>query len=874
MRNIKNLLLWSIFAGGLVACGESEPDPVDSDDPGPPPPPLEQGVPVAGAAEGVLKLPIGTPLSGFTSRCTCLGSTSRQDRRDSAFTDRFVASTGFHIRPTIKAIWLTNGDRHLVLTKTDTIYSFDRLVGDLTARLEDATGESLQGMVVHTANHNHSSYGTFSQHTGLFLGHDKFHQDNYELMLSQLTDVAVQAYEARREAAIGMGIAKDWDPDNRVYSDRRSENRELVVFDDMGPEQGGKDPHMHLLRVDEAASGEPIAVMFAWGMHPYVFGADNPLATADATALIEAEVSESFDRPVVSMFVQTSGGDASVRGSDTGWARMETVGLLARDAVLELRESTPTSSEPIWMETMSRAVEMKHGDIRVTRGGEVDWYYGESFPPDEEPPVDNIVFDENGDIVSPLDEFTAAEGAVFCGSGFGDLPVGKLAPNIDGPYRRCVRVSFMANVLKSFFNLEDSQVETPIQGMGRTYMAASKFGPIPVRQADGTEVEQEVLWGFFPGEVMHFFSEMWRRRVSKELGIENAVAFGYSMDHEGYLTIPEDWLVGGYESDITFLGPLAGEWVMENALQMSDEVLLTDVGEFFDPARGPAVYEDLITQEPVVPDLTPNAGTRLLESDLPEYFWIPEEFTLDLSVSETLARVQGVVQLAWEGGDPAVDNPGLTLERQTEGGDWESVRSHTGRIINEDHHDFGVGHTPDPLFPAEAQQRHYYWGVWQAVGHIRHRAGLPEGTYRLRVDGHRYGGQAGDFPWDAEPYTFTTDPFEIVPAPVTVQVEGEMLRAWIQAPENGFRLVDLRGFSRGRNPLSGPVTVTWTVEAEEGEETLAPQVIEDPEVFDALGQRNRDGGGWTLLSLPEGEQVVSAVVEDVYGNTGTWSAQR
>ena len=127
----------------------------------PPPPPIEAGAPVVGAAEGYLNLPVGTPLSGFTSRCSCLGSTSKQDDRDSAFTVSFIESTGIQTTPTIKVIWVENGDDNLVLTKTDTIYSSDEIVAVLSARLSEATGEDLSGRVVHTTNHSHSSWGTF-----------------------------------------------------------------------------------------------------------------------------------------------------------------------------------------------------------------------------------------------------------------------------------------------------------------------------------------------------------------------------------------------------------------------------------------------------------------------------------------------------------------------------------------------------------------------------------------------------------------------------------------------------------------------------------------------------------------------------------------
>ena len=36
------------------------------------------------------------------------------------------------------------------------------------------------------------------------------------------------------EPAIGMGLARDWDPSDQVYSDRRGDNDDLAFFDDVG----------------------------------------------------------------------------------------------------------------------------------------------------------------------------------------------------------------------------------------------------------------------------------------------------------------------------------------------------------------------------------------------------------------------------------------------------------------------------------------------------------------------------------------------------------------------------------------------------------------------------------------------------------------
>ena len=99
----------------LIGCFNDDYEPVD-------PAPVTPGTPVVGAAEGHIRLPFGTPLGGYTARCTCLGGKLFQaDTRQSAYTTAFIPSAGVQTYPTVKVIWLENGDDHLVLTKTDSI---------------------------------------------------------------------------------------------------------------------------------------------------------------------------------------------------------------------------------------------------------------------------------------------------------------------------------------------------------------------------------------------------------------------------------------------------------------------------------------------------------------------------------------------------------------------------------------------------------------------------------------------------------------------------------------------------------------------------------------------------------------------------------
>ena len=599
------------------------------------------------------------------------------------------------------------------------------------------------------------------------------------------------------------------------------------------------------MRVD-SINGDPIAIAFGYGSHPYVLDEDNSLVTADFSAVVEAAVAEQFDHQVVAMHFQTGAGDASPGGTDEGYAKMETIAEYATDPILDLWEATPTSAEPIRMETTSRQISLDPATMRVTRGGEVDWYYS-PFDPDYHP--DNLVYDESGEILSPIDEFTTNTGAVFCGTGDIALPAGSLESDVF-PFGTCLTVDLMSRLVLAFFQLEESEVALPLADTTNTNTTASRIGPLPTLYADGTTATTDLLMGFFPGEPTSMYTEMWRQRVKKELGYSMPWMVGYAQDHEGYLLIPEDWLLGGYEADIVIWGPLSAEHIMEQVIGYADSVLGSNVHEPLDPTMRKPTYpeHDMPTLQP---DLTLDAGTILTEP--PAYYWVPEGFTVNLTTPTDVPRVQGMVQVGWRGGDPGVDNPDVIVERYVDGV-WEPLRTHAGRPITEDYHDIILAHTPDPLYPAEVDQTHYWWAVWQAVGHIHDRAGLPTGEYRLKVEGHRYLGGNVTWPWDTEPYSFTTESFDVLPAEITVQFDGVTLSAWLPAPTDGYRMIDVEGHSKGANPVMGPVTADFDTPGGLVTEEVEPQP---------------PSGGTSVLDVQVPADATSVTITDAYGNIGT-----
>ena len=809
--------------------------------------PVVMDVPYAGAAESTLDLPLGTPLAGYTGRCRFVGGSSNQDDRESPYTTSFVESTGMQTRPRLKAIWLEAGGESTVILKADLIYSFDGMVSEITSRLEAETGLELDGKVALSTSHSHASWGPFSGDQSFFLGGDRYNEELFQRTVDIATETALSAYESLEPASIGVNWVRDWDEDDTVYRDRRENNDELAVWDDVEPGYG-KDPWLGVIRIDDSL-GEPIAMIVNFGIHGTSLGADSSVVSTDAPGHVESAIEDHFESDVVIMHLQGAGGDAAPVGGHSDYAKLEGVGERAAGLILDAWAATPTSSSPIRLESASRHFPQSLEEISVTRNGEIDLYYKgyeQYYVADEE------IYDTEGNILSPIDEFNAPYGAAFCGAEIPMIPAASIGVEIY-PYTACTDVAVVATVIEGFFDLEPGSLPLPIPSTEKAGVLATRIGPLITSTESGEIVERELIAGFFPGEPTGMFVEQWRRRLFSELGWEQAMMVGYAQDHEGYLLIPEDWLLGGYEPNINVWGPLQAEYLLEEAVEMIDSVLGNDLREPADPDGrwSPTSYPDT-EMEVHTPDETILAGTRL--SEAPDYLWLPLDLTVDLDNSESIERGSGIVQVAWQGGDPAVDSPRVVLER-LDGGEWVEATSPSGRPITDTTPAILVSHTPFPLEKGSIDREHVWWASWQAVGSSVDRMGLPLGQYRLSVSGQHYESGESGWPWQVAPYIVTSDEFELEPATISIAQAPDGLELWLEAPVDGWRLIDEKGQHRGDNGVFGSVSIEFDTEFGPVVETAEPEV----------------SGHRSLAVVEVPESVISVVVVDQYGNRGELS---
>jgi neutral ceramidase len=807
---------------------------------------VEAGALEAAAVEEPIHLPVGSTLGAYGDRATALNGSARVDARTAEVSGSFGPSVGVETFPMAKVLVLRAGGESVALIKLDLGVGFQSLTWDVAHLL----GPDFHGKVHITNSHSHGAYGHFTNNFAMQVAFGQYRGAMYARLRDQLVRMTEEAIAALQPARIGFAHDGEFDPEDRVNRDRRSENDEL-----MG---GRRDDHdLFVIRVD-GTGGQPIAVLPVFGMHGTVLGGNNMLVTQDSTGAVERAVEEHFTQPVVVMHLQGAAGDVSPAGSGGiscaghsrcyNFGRGESIGHHARDAIVAAYEEAGANmTTEVAMEMLTRSIPLGPAWENFTvRNGELEYapWDGETLP-------DRMIYDAAGNIISPIDEFNAPNGAALCAGGNIELPLMPL-PGVMAlpPYNNCLGITqFSADILANIFRFE--KVDVPLCYATRTTVSALRINDF-------------VIAGL-PGEVVTLFADTLRDLSPN--AYDKTIVVGYSHDNIGYLLTPEDWLAGGYEPSINMWGPLEGQYILERtadmlALAATDEREDgTQPGDTYMTAPEMGIQtdpENNIVGEPLPPpDAAPMAGT--VPGTLPDYIFVR---TGQLGeVPETAQPAATVPRLAsafftWIGEDPMAGTPTVSLQYQGEEctGAFAPVTRRSGRPIRD--LDILLTWTPYPLVREGSSPRTHYWTAeWQAVtpfglpglDAVQDRPGTPLGCYRFHVQG--------------DGYNVTSAPFTVVPAALEVTAATDatalVITAHYHAPL-GWRLLHMNATSNQPVPLHQGTLVDITVTPTGG----AADVPFEGEPVGANGEIRIDLGAVVAESV---------TVRDRFGNTGSFT---
>jgi neutral ceramidase len=676
----------------------------------------------AGAAERILDVPVGTALGGYTSRAGFLGKAGIVDARKLKISGSFNPSIGLTTAPRVKAVALTAGDETVVILKFDAIFVYEGMVYDLEQRL----GSEYAGKVIISASHSHSAWAQFTGHGPLKLGAGQLRQLVYDRFLGAFEAAARDALAARRSAKIGFFYDGNFDPTDQINRDRRGDN-------DMLPGGNRKDNQFFMIRID-GTDNAPIAAIPIFGEHGTLNDDDNPLASADSTGAIERVLQERFTSQVVVMHMQGAGGDnspaghggvdCSVKPGRSGdpcftWANEEGHGRGAADTMYAAWQAAGANMrDSIELEMLTRSVETgPYPETFSLRDNSLVY-----APFDIERMPDQIIYD-GAAIASPVDEFNAPVGAALCETEDAMFPAAAI-PGTDGtlPYGSCLRMDVAGEILGEVFSIDFKVDEThPVCEMTRTTLSALRIG--------------DYLLATMPGELTVILADYIRAR--SPVAADKTILLGYAQGHVGYLLSPEDWLLGGYESSVTFWGPLEGEY-LANRLADLMPLAITPVRE--DGASGGAtkVATSTMTDNFEIDNPAMMAGT--VPATVPATVWSRVGMLAQALPAAQIERIAGIATFTWIGDDPSVKTPRVTLQFETSTDVFSTIARASGRPVEDS--EIVLAYTPQPL-QRSGPQTHYWVAEWQAVPWIGStsnnglvdRGGLPLGRYRFHVEG-------------------------------------------------------------------------------------------------------------------------------------------
>lgn len=785
---------------------------------------------MAGAAERVLDVPVGTALGGYTDRA--LTPKGVVDARKVDLPGVFNPSIGIEAAPRVKAIALTAGDETVVIVKADMIFVYEGMLFDLEQRL----GPDFAGKVILAASHSHSAWAQYTGHGPLKLDAGPLRQLVYDRFLDAFEQTARDALAARRPAKIGFFFDGNFDPMGVIHHDGRPENDSL-------PGGMRADDHFFLIRLD-GTDGTPIAAVPIFGEHGTLNGSDNPVASSDAPGALERVLEEQFDSQVVVMHLQGAGGDAAPTahgGIDCtvkpgnpddpclAWAVEEGHGRAAEPTLMAAWQAAGAQmQDTIPLEMLTRSVETGPFPQTFTiRGGALAYA---PFDPSRKP--DGVVYNPDGSLASPIDEFDAPVGAALCQSK--DAMFGAAAiPGTAGllPYGSCAKLDALAPIVGSMYQLDlGADATHPVCETTRTTISALRIG--------------DYLIGTMPGELTVLLSDYLRSKSPSPP--DHTILLGYAQGHVGYLLRPEDWMLGGDEPSITYWGPLEAEHIAEQLLQLMP-LALTPQREDATTGGTTRVATATTTDQLAIDDPAPMAGT--VPATVPPDLWARAGRPAQAQPDATVPRVAGLATFVWLGDDPKVQTPHVTLEAETApgSGTYAPVTRRSGRPV--DDAEILVAYTPEPL-QRSGPQTHAWIAEWQAVPWLGEvgldtlddRGGVPLGNYRFHVDG--------------KGWSLDSQPFQVVPGGLvaTAKRTGGAIDVTVDwSAPRGWRLMDMD------LPSNQPVPVR----------NQAVTVV----MYDAGGSKvstvtaptDNDGG----LGLGNNLNAITVQVTDRFGNTAT-----
>ncbi|MEK6286479.1 MAG: neutral/alkaline non-lysosomal ceramidase N-terminal domain-containing protein [Acidobacteriota bacterium] len=261
-----------------------------------------QGKLMAGAAKSDITPPVGTPLAGYGAR-------------------RAQPSTGMHDPTEARALIIDNGVEKLAFVSVDHL-GFDHGMVERIRGIASAATQILPDHIFVMSSHTHSGGGAFMEMLPLLAN-----------VLAGKFDPKIRGFYEQRTAEAIISANKTLRPARIAFG--AGEARGISRFRSSWPPNGPVDPEVGVIRIDSAATGNPMAVLMNFAAHPTVLGPENMTFSADFVGYARNALERMIGGDAVAIFANGAQGTIAPHAfqGDDGWQRAENVGtILATEA--------------------------------------------------------------------------------------------------------------------------------------------------------------------------------------------------------------------------------------------------------------------------------------------------------------------------------------------------------------------------------------------------------------------------------------------------------------------------------------------------------------------------------------------------------------
>lgn len=289
----------------------------------------------AGAARVVITPPVGVPLSGY------FAAEGRKQTAREVHDDLYA-----------RALVLNDGERSVAIVTTDLIGLDDEEVGAVRAIVEREAAITPQNLIV-ACTHTHSGPIVHPFPPGDLVP-GQADEDYFRLLPRLIASAVLMAQRRQRPARVGAASGTCFININRreILPDGTLRG---LPFLGRNPE-GITDREVGVLRVDDAATGEPLAVLLSYACHPVVLG-PNVEISADYVGYAVNFIEHALGGNAVALFANGAQGDMNSIVHPGTYADAERLGTILGAEAIQVALNTQTHAE-VCIQTATRRAEL------------------------------------------------------------------------------------------------------------------------------------------------------------------------------------------------------------------------------------------------------------------------------------------------------------------------------------------------------------------------------------------------------------------------------------------------------------------------------------------------------------------------------------